>query len=334
VRTRLVVSVLVVMALVYGALAGWHYLLRRANEELRATVPGMAEETLRSSARTSEVERRSSTYQLGASRQVTIENPSGDIEVEAGGSEVTVEGVIYAMGGSYDAAAAKASSIRLVESRAPDGGLTLTVDRDRRLRNVWMNLKVQVPPDVRLRVTGGSGNVQVADLRGPVTAKVGSGNVTARNLAGRAELRTGSGNVVADVVRGGVSAASGSGDVRLAAVSGEVAAHADSGNVTASIDASPSVRAGSGSGNVTVTVRQPFTGTLEAHAASGNVTVSLPSGSDCRVRAATASGDVRSTLPFAEVSHSQSALDGRLGAGQGSVVAESASGDVALRATQ
>jgi hypothetical protein len=332
-RMRLVVSVLVVMGLVYGALAGSRYLVRRAGEELRAAVPGI-DEAMRSSANALEVGRRSSTYQLGKSRSVTIDNPSGNTEVTAGGSHVTVESVTYATGPSHDAAAAKASSIRLVESRAADGELTLAVVRDRRVRNVWMQLKVQVPPDVRLRVTGGSGNVQVADLRGPVTAKVGSGNITARDLAGRAELRTGSGNVAADGVGGGISAGSGSGDVRLTAVSGEVIAHADSGNVTARIDTSVRVIAGSSSGNVTVTVLQPFRGTLEARAASGNVIVSLPANSDCRVRAATASGSVRSTLPLTEASHTSSQLDGRLGAGRGNVIAESSSGDVEVRETQ
>jgi DUF4097 and DUF4098 domain-containing protein YvlB len=330
-RMRLVVSVLVVMGLVYGALAGWRYLLRRANEELRTAVPGMVEEARRSSGSAFEVGRRSSTYRLGTNHHVTIDNPSGDIDVTAGGPQVSVESVIYATGTSHDAAAAKASAIRLEESRAPDGGLTLSVVRDREVRNVWMQLRVQVPPDVGLRVTGGSGNVQVADLQGPVTAEVGSGNVTARNLAGGADLRTGSGNVTADGVRGGVSADSGSGDLRLTAVSGEIAAHADSGNVTASVSTSTRVIAESGSGNVAVTLGQPFDGMLEAHAGSGNVTISLPAGSDCRVRAATGSGNVRSTLPLTEVSRTQSELGGRLGAGRGNVTAESGSGDVEVR---
>jgi DUF4097 and DUF4098 domain-containing protein YvlB len=333
-RARLVVSVLVVMGLVYGALAGWRYLLRRANEELRTAVPGIVGEAWRSSAGAFEVGRRSSTYRLGTNHHVTIENPSGDIDVTAGGSQVSVESVIYATGTSHDAAAGKASAIRLEESRAPDGGLTLAVVRDRDVRNVWMQLKVQVPSDTGLRVAGGSGNVQVADLQGPVTAKVGSGNITVRNLEGGADLRTGSGNVIADGVRGGISADSGSGDLRLTAVSGEVVARADSGNVNASISTSPRVVAGSGSGNVTVTVRQPFRGSLEAHAASGNVTISLPAGSDCRVRAATASGNVGSTLPLTEVSRTQSELDGRLGAGRGNVIAESGSGNVEVRGTQ
>ncbi len=333
-RARFAIWFLIVMGLVWGVVAGWNYLLRHAHDELRAVGPGLVEEALRSSVGASEVGRRSSTYQLGANRQVTIENEQGNIAVTAGGSQVAVEGVIRAVRDSHKTAAAKAPSIRLVERRAPDGGLALTVVRDTGVRNVWMDLKVQLPPDASLHLEGGSGNMQTAGLRGPVAVKVGSGDIVARNLEGRADLSTGSGNVTADAVRGGVNADSGSGDIRLSAISGETVAHTDSGNVTASISTSPRVVTGSGSGNVTVTVQQPFRGTLEAHADSGNVTVSLSARSDCRIRAATASGNVTSTLPLAEASRTQSELDGRLGAGRGSVVAESGSGNVELRAAQ
>ena len=334
-RARLVIAVLVVMGLAYGAVSGWRHLVRYGHAQFRATVPLVFDDDSAEAMFPSfEVARRSSTYDLEGSRQVTIDNPFGNVAVGSGGSQVTVESVAYTHARTRQAAAAKAAAFRVVKTRQADGPLTIAVIGDREVGHVTIDLTVRVPADIALQVKAEAGNVQVADLRGPVTVGVGSGDVDARRLQGPADLSTESGNVVVGGAARGLVAHTGSGNLRLSDVSGDTSARSDSGNTELTVLSSRQITVRGRSGDMTVTVLQPFSGRLEARTESGNVGLSLAPGSDCHVSVVSRSGNAECTLPLEDMLRAGQAITGRLGRGTGEVTVRTESGNATVRGTE
>jgi Toastrack DUF4097 len=331
-RARLVISVLVVLGLAYGAMSGWHYLLRHAQTQLRATVPLVFDDDAAEARLPSfEAARTSKSYELTGGRQVTIDNPFGNVSVSSSGSKVAVESVVYTHAKTREAAAAKAASFRVMETREEGDGLALSVTGDTKIGHVTVDLTVRVPPDVSLQVKAASGNVQVADLRGPVAVEVESGDIDVQRLGGSAELSTQSGNVVVQGASRGLVAHTSSGHLRLRDVSGDTSAAIESGNIDLTVVSSRQVTARCQSGDVSVAVLQPFSGRLEARTESGNATASLPPTSNCRVSVNTSSGIADCTLPLQELSRSSQTITGRLGTGAGQVTVSTSSGNATLR---
>lgn len=100
----------------------------------------------------------------------------------------------------------------------------------------------------------GSGNAKLARIAGDVRIDNGSGDIEVSGVGGAVTSKLGSGNIVLNGVKGAVTIGNGSGDVTGKGLEGDVIADAKSGNVTVGLAAARSVRAESGSGDVTVTV--------------------------------------------------------------------------------
>jgi hypothetical protein len=137
-----------------------------------------------------------------------------------------------------------------------------------------------VPAAVAIDADNGSGNIGIADMDGIVKASSGSGNVTVKDAAGALELESGSGNVSASRISSDIiDAHAGSGNVSISCTDKpeEVKADSGSGNVKVIVPKGDyDVDASSGSGSTRIlglVDSRDATSTIRAEAGSGNVTV-------------------------------------------------------------
>jgi hypothetical protein len=175
---------------------------------------------------------------------------------------------------------------------------------------------VDVPPETDVRITTGSGDIEVRDVDGPVRVRTGSGDVEVRSVRAAVEVGTGSGDIRIGEVRGDVDVRVGSGDVRLEAVLGRVTVRTGSGDLTVDrvegtvefatgsgdvtlTDIAGDLRGRTGSGDVILRVRQVPTGrTWDLKTGSGDVEVTLPQTAHFEVDAATGAGRVTVDFPL------------------------------------
>jgi Toastrack DUF4097 len=122
-----------------------------------------------------------------------------------------------------------------------------------------------------------------------VTGSDGSGDVTLTGV-GRVDVKIGSGNLEVTDAAGAVTATSGSGNTRLTNVAGDVSITASSGNVSGRDLSGDQVTVRVSSGDVTLAV--PGTNNVTAHTSSGNIDVTVPDHS-CQVVAHADSGNTR-----------------------------------------
>jgi DUF4097 and DUF4098 domain-containing protein YvlB len=129
--------------------------------------------------------------------------------------------------------------------------------------------------DVKIKL--GSGDIEVSDAAGAVTAETGSGDISVTNATGAVTMRTGSGNATGRGLGGKVDTETGSGDISLVLQSAAPArAHAASGDVDLAVPGgSYRVQASTGSGNKQITVPEDPSATLllDVGTGSGDLTI-------------------------------------------------------------
>ncbi|MFD1145827.1 DUF4097 family beta strand repeat-containing protein [Saccharothrix hoggarensis] len=153
-----------------------------------------------------------------------------------------------------------------------------------------------VVPSTDVRVTGenGSGNVHLEDVAS-VEVEVGSGDTTVRRVSGVVRLVNNSGDIDVADVAGDFTGRIDSGNSHLSNMRGTVTVDNGSGDVHVRMGAALSVRAESGSGNVTVQVPRSGAYKVDVDAGSGEQAIDVPNdpnaSAELLVRAG--SGDVR-----------------------------------------
>jgi DUF4097 and DUF4098 domain-containing protein YvlB len=157
-------------------------------------------------------------------------------------------------------------------------------------------LTVRAPAGAAVTVHSGEGDIQLSGLAGPVHVDAGSGDIDASDLTGTADLHTGSGDVDAHRLPGTATLASDSGDVTGEGLSGAtVRASSGSGDLTLLFAAPPATAdAETGSGDVALVVPRGVAYAVDAETSSGNRVVSVDTSrrSDHALRVRTGSGDV------------------------------------------
>ncbi|MGW5530880.1 DUF4097 family beta strand repeat-containing protein [Streptomyces xanthochromogenes] len=155
---------------------------------------------------------------------------------------------------------------------------------DRYLQNCQVDLALAVPAGVSLTVHGGSGEIKVHDLAGPVDLHGGSGGMKLYGLKGPVKATVGSGELQA-----------------LQLTSPEASLEAGSGTVEADFATAPQhVKARTGSGSVDITVPRDTRYRVTGHSGSGGrgIQDELVDGTSDRViDATTGSGSVNVGYP-------------------------------------
>jgi hypothetical protein len=151
---------------------------------------------------------------------VRLSSGSGKLVVtgHAGSSELRVTAIVH--GPSQ-------AQVNAVKIAINQSGGVLTVREEKPDRswfesdNTWVDLTVEVPTNIALDVSDGSGGTRIDNV-GAVRLRSGSGGARLSNVAGGVDVRSGSGGVELRNVTGNVTASSGSGGVTIDGVNGSV----------------------------------------------------------------------------------------------------------------
>ncbi|NIM89981.1 MAG: DUF4097 family beta strand repeat protein [Candidatus Aminicenantes bacterium] len=132
-----------------------------------------------------------------------------------------------------------------------------------------INLTVNVPKKMPLRIDDGSGWLKVGHIEGNIVIDDGSGSVKIEDIIGKVEIDDGSGSIQAEKIEGDMEIDDGSGEVEMKNVAGDVWIDDGSGNIEVrSILGSVSIVDGSGSIYV-----EDVQGDVEVSDGSGSINV-------------------------------------------------------------
>lgn len=239
-------------------------------------------------------------------RQLTVSGPlelevgsgSGDIIVRTGpAGAIQIKGRVRASSGPWASFGGQSASerVRQIEKDPPIEQVGNRVQvGPKRWSDGWngisISYEITVPADTRLSARSGSGDLEVADMTGPVETSTGSGDIRVGRIAEAVRARSGSGEIEVDGAAS-VEASTGSGNVRAGAIRGDLEARSGSGDITVGQKGKGRVDVSTGSGDVEVT---GATGPVHVRAASGDILVEGTPASNWEVSAS--SGDVRLRL--------------------------------------
>ena len=176
-----------------------------------------------------------------------------------------------------------------------------------------------------------SAEVEASGTRGALTVDLGSGGVTVRDAEGRLVIDTGSGDVVLEGSAGEEALIdTGSGTVRASGVrAGELIVDTGSGDIRLERVTADRVRLDTGSGSISVALDADVSELL-IDTGSGSVTVRAPASLGASIAIETGSGDIETGVPLRVTRRSRNELTGTIGDGQGRIVIDTGSGDVAI----
>jgi DUF4097 and DUF4098 domain-containing protein YvlB len=181
-----------------------------------------------------------------------------------------------------------------------------------------------------------SGDIRASEIRRGLFANAASADLNIENVeGGRVECKSVSGDVtvthVGMLAPLDISVESVSGDASLSDANGNVALKSVSGDVKATGISATRLQAHTVSGDVDISLRDAFSGSMHAGTLSGDVTVALPRGSNVRVSLSTSSGELRCDHDAQNVVATQTIWQGQIGTGAGTLNVQTISGDTLVR---
>jgi DUF4097 and DUF4098 domain-containing protein YvlB len=173
--------------------------------------------------------------------------------------------------------------------------------------SVSVSFKVTAPQSVATEFKTGSGDIEVSEVEGNVTANAGSGSLKIRKCKNTLDLQTGSGEIGVAECEGMVNVDSGSGGIKVQKHVGSANLHTASGKIRVT-GIEGDLKATSDSGGITV---RRSTGPLDLHALSGRI-----------------SADQEALAGRANFKTSSGSINVKLGEGTAPVVASTNSGTI------
>lgn len=180
-----------------------------------------------------------------------------------------------------------------------------------------------------------SGDIKAERLTQGLVANSASGDVNASDIEGeRIECRSVSGDV--HIERAGlqshktVKLESISGDVSMDKIAGALIIKAVSGDLKAEELDVESVQVQTISGDVSLGLTAPFSGSMNVHTVSGDIIIKLPEGSSVRASVSATSGSVHCEQNAHEVTSTDTFWSGSLGEGTGTLNIHTVSGDASI----
>lgn len=169
-----------------------------------------------------------------------------------------------------------------------------------------------------LSANSASGDVHIHDVEGGrVECKSVSGDVSAHRVGMNAPV-----DITLESVSGGAALKEAHGNMALKAVSGDVRAEQIG---------TTRIQAHTVSGDVELSLIEPFSGAMQVNTVSGDVGVALPEGSNVRVSLSTSSGEMRCEHDAHIVTATETLWTGEIGTGAGQLNIQTISGDTHIR---
>lgn len=303
--------------------------------------------TLQVSAATGSVASAEVTRQGSDAAKLTVENAAGTLRIVYPGNRF----VYPARGGNYE------STIRVNDdgtfnSDDDEGhdGRKVTISSRGSGLSAWADVSLMIPAGARVVLNLGVGKVRLTNVNGSITVETASGDVEGSGTAGALSIDTGSGDVTLAGHNGPLSVDTGSGDLLISSVkSDQVSLDTGSGDVRVNGLTASILSVDTGSGEVSVTgaevrVVDVDTGSgdvsigvtgdiddLSVDSGSGDVELSAPKSLGATIRIETSSGDITTEFPLQVTRKGRDGLSGTIGDGQGTLLIDTASGDVSLK---
>jgi hypothetical protein len=249
-------------------------------------------------------------YTLSPGGTISIANVSGDIQI-TGTNTGTVSVRAIREGRDKDAVEVVDESTAghvSLKVRYPSGGSN----------DASVKFVVEVPAGSQYKfekLSTASGDIEVVNVAGDLTASTASGDVTVSQFLGNATANTASGDTKITNVQGEIHANSASGDVTILGAAGLVSAQTASGDIKVEIS------------------RVEGSGEMKFASASGDVTVTVPGQIGALVQMSTGSGNIKSDFPINvedTPGHGKKA-SASLGNGTITLKMSAASGDIQLK---
>jgi len=273
------------------------------------------------------------SYQVNGPVDLEVLTHSGDITVHAGPSgTVSIHGKIH-VGDSWFGGDRKAE-VEGIENNPPirQNGNSIRIDYVN-VKNISIDYEVTVPEDTTLRTHTGSGDQDVAGLKGNVDLESGSGDLKLAHLSGDLHFQTGSGNVRGQGLSGPARIKSGSGDVDIEETgAGDIEVRTGSGDLTVK-GINGGFHAETGSGDVRADGAPKNSWGIRT--GSGDVNLRVPSDAAFDVDISSASGSVNvghpvTTTVEGHLTGSHKSIVGKVRGGGPTISVHTASGDVRI----
>jgi hypothetical protein len=288
------------------------------------------------------VERVDFTFTVEEGDVVRLAGSQGTVKVtRAPAQEVTVEAVKRAEAQEPDQARRMLQEIEvtakqdpgrvLVEFEGPESSVMKGLGWPWKSRSWGVDCHVQVPDGCSVELLLTSGDVDVEDLVGSFVATCTSGDIRVDRVSGgTVGIETTSGDVDVASVEDAVTVRVTSGDVSVEDVSGPVTVRTVSGDVSA-LRIESTVDIESVSGDIVIENMLGECPSVRGGTTSGDVSVTLANEASAVVSIATESGDVSfGSLPLSATDARETRWQGNVGGGCGSVDIRTVGGDVLL----
>ena len=295
----------------------------------------------------------SRSLDVSGTPDVEVQTGSGNITVRSGAAgKIQINARIHASDDWFGGGMSAEERIKRIEANPPirQTGNIVSIGRidDRELRqHISIDYDITLPENSRLDARTGSGDQDIANVKGGLRATTGSGNIHASGIGGDPRLETGSGDIKLESISGKLYANTGSGNIIARGVSGGLYAETGSGDIEFEQTNNGSVTAHTGSGNIRL---RSVKGGIEAHTGSGdvdvdgeatqawdvetgsgNVNLRLPQNASFDLKAQSSSGSIEMGRPITvQGTMKRNRIEGKVGNGGPLLTLHTGSGDIHL----
>jgi hypothetical protein len=245
---------------------------------------------------------------------VDVHNANGKTRIVGGDCDrVTLRAVKHARAESEDAAARLLDEIA-ISSAEVAGALEIDVDIPRKWnRHGSVDLEVEVPRDVEVRVSSSNGKLCLQGLHCGVQAQSANGSVRLRDIVGDINITTANAKISCECTCGRLVARSSNGKIEVGEHSG-------------SLDASTS------NGLIRATLQRLTNEGVCLTTSNGRIVLELPESPNAEIDIRVDNGVIRSELALGnETSDQAGRLRGRLGRGGSPIKLRTSNGTISLR---
>ncbi len=240
-----------------------------------------------------------------------------------------VEGEIVVKAWSRD-------KVRVVASRSDlevhSSGSVLRVRSDHRRGRRSVDVRVEVPDWMAVRIAGPFTDATVLGTSADVTIETVRGEILVRGGAGRLRLNSVQGGIRVENARGRVEIRAANGDIVVRDASGDISVENVNGDIDLADVDSRVVSAGTVNGDVSYTGSMREDGRYRLASHNGDVTIAIPEDVGATVSVATFAGEFYSDFPVRlDRATSGSRFEFVIGSGRARIDLESFNGEIRLR---
>lgn len=265
--------------------------------------------------------------QGGFQTDTTFAVPQGArLQVETQGGDITVR----AWDRNQMRVQASHSRRTRVNVQVSGAVVILEAEADRGPANM-VDYTLTVPAWMALNLNGMYSTIDVAGVRGAVSAETLEGDITVKGPAESLKLESVQGRIIAEGARGAATLTTVSEGIEAADMQGDLIAETVSGSIVLRQINAKVVEAETVSGTIILDGRILDGGSYTLLTHSGGVLVTVAEGSNVNIATATGSGSVRASFPLpATETRSRRRQNYRLGSGSATLDIEAFSGSILL----